>query len=246
MRRLHLFWAFPENWDKKTAPIVAFFPLDMDPEERKTIPAFDANGNRIELSNHDATVATQRPVLVITYNERSGIDGKVKSGVMIDNNNGILTPLQATASFNVNNKNSTTLSSVATRMTITYVKVPSSQHSASDEPWGQGGTEWIVCTDHYSIVPPGALDWVGKVGDLGAYAPSYTPNFQYYIAPTRHLHIKYFEDDYTVGYYDIFDDWWGWHIIDGIGGAFIQTGVYHRTESFPGGVSTDATYVLAP
>lgn len=75
---LHLFWAFPANWDRKTSPVVAFVPLDQNPKTRQSIPAFDAKGNRIDFDKN-GNLARQRPVLIITFNERTSADGTVKS-----------------------------------------------------------------------------------------------------------------------------------------------------------------------
>jgi len=77
---IHLFWAFPANWDRKTTPIVAFVPMDGDPEKRASIPAFDAKGNRYELGRDGAT-AKQRPILIITFNERTKLSGESKNNV---------------------------------------------------------------------------------------------------------------------------------------------------------------------
>ena len=88
---IHLFWAFPANWDKKTTPLVAFVPMDGDPEKRKSVPAFDAKGNRIEIDSHDPTFAKQHPVIVITFNERTLADGSKKPGLIIPNAQGRVT-----------------------------------------------------------------------------------------------------------------------------------------------------------
>jgi Protein of unknown function (DUF3103) len=76
---LHLLWAFPSNWDKKTTPLVAFVPLDASVKTRKSIPAFDAQGNSFIV---DEATARQRPVLVVTVNERTDVTGKVREGMM--------------------------------------------------------------------------------------------------------------------------------------------------------------------
>jgi len=79
---LHLFWMYPSRWDKKTTPLVAFVPFDVDPDTRKSIPAFDSKGNRYEL-DREGKLAKERPVAVITFNERTNLDGKVRIDKLI-------------------------------------------------------------------------------------------------------------------------------------------------------------------
>jgi hypothetical protein len=74
---LHLFWMYPSGWDKKTTPLVAFVQFDINPKNRTSVPAFDAQGNRFEIGK-DAELAKKRPVIVINVNERTNINGKVK------------------------------------------------------------------------------------------------------------------------------------------------------------------------
>jgi len=81
---LHLFWMYPSQWDKKTVPFIAFVPRDVDPGTLKSIPAFDANGNRYTLeANGD--LAKKHPVIVIAFNERTTIDGRKKLGLLMVN-----------------------------------------------------------------------------------------------------------------------------------------------------------------
>jgi hypothetical protein len=75
---LHLFWAFPQNWDKKTTPIVAFTAFDVNPKTRTKVFAYDSKGNRIELDSRNADVAKKRPVIVLAFNERAMKDGSPK------------------------------------------------------------------------------------------------------------------------------------------------------------------------
>jgi hypothetical protein len=81
---VHLFWIYPSNWDKKTTPLVAFVPRDVDPETLTRVPAFDAQGNRFELDGKGA-LAKQRPVIVVTFNERTTIAGEIKNGLILPN-----------------------------------------------------------------------------------------------------------------------------------------------------------------
>jgi hypothetical protein len=78
---VHLYWAFPENWDKKTTPLVAFVPLDANPETRASIPGFDSKGNKVEFDK-DGKLAKNRPVIVITFNERTLLNGQKKRGLI--------------------------------------------------------------------------------------------------------------------------------------------------------------------
>jgi hypothetical protein len=243
---VHLFWAFPANWDKKTTPLVAYFPLDGDPEQRKTIPAFDAKGNRYELDNHDPSVAKQRPILVVAFNERTGVDGSVKQGLLVMDNSGQrIVPFQSAPTNNIEKslKSGKSLTAAATTMIINWVTVPS-QAGAVDEPWGEGGTEWIAGVDKYSSEAGAGYVWSGFTTTvLGPYQALYTPTRQFYIAGSWYVHIKYFEDDFTPNQYDIFDDWYGWHKIEPPS-APIQVGNYDRTESFGGGWATTANYTF--
>jgi hypothetical protein len=77
---LHLFWMYPSGWDKKTTPLVAFVPFDVNPKTRTSIPAFDAKGNSFELSK-DGALAKKRPIIVITINERTQQSGKLTEGI---------------------------------------------------------------------------------------------------------------------------------------------------------------------
>jgi hypothetical protein len=74
---LHLFWMYPSQWDKKTTPLVAFLPFDQNPNTRTSIPVFDSKGNRFEL-DRNCTLAKQRPVIILNYNERTKINGETR------------------------------------------------------------------------------------------------------------------------------------------------------------------------
>jgi hypothetical protein len=84
---IHLFWAFPDNWDKKTAPLVAFVPRDIDPLTLRSITAFDAKGHARIIAN-DGIIAKKLSIIVITFNERTDMGGKVKSGLILSNSVG--------------------------------------------------------------------------------------------------------------------------------------------------------------
>ena len=209
---LHLFWAFPANWDKKTTPIVAYFPLNAgDPEKLKTVPAFDSKGNRIELDNYDPTVAKQRPVIFVALNERSSVNGEVKSGLMVVNADG--TRIVPAASQNIpDKKGGAMVQAAASNVRVNWVTVPSASAGASDEPYGQGGTEWIHTFKGQDPLD-GWLPWQNF--DMGPYTAQYTPNAVYSLqlrwGLALNIEFKYFEDDFTAGSWDIFDDWYGVH-----------------------------------
>lgn len=81
----HLWWDRPELWDKKTAPLVGFTPVDVDNDHIKELDAFDADGNRYKIN---AKTALTRPVVIITKNERVTRDGKLKRAYYKGNGNG--------------------------------------------------------------------------------------------------------------------------------------------------------------
>ncbi len=88
---LHLFWMYPSTWDKKTTPLIAFVPWDVDPDTRQSIPAFDSKGNRFEL-DRKGELAKKRPIVVVTVNERVGLNGGRKDIVGVsheDNANSV-------------------------------------------------------------------------------------------------------------------------------------------------------------
>lgn len=72
---LHLFWIFPENWDKKTTPVVAFRAIGA---KGGFITAYDSKGVSMQSSKE---LAQKRPVLVIAFNERTTIDGNLKPSI---------------------------------------------------------------------------------------------------------------------------------------------------------------------
>ncbi|MFC7500950.1 DUF3103 family protein [Nocardioides sp. GCM10030258] len=70
--------AVPSNFDSwdpdKFAPLVAYLPQSVDDNDLKTIRAYDAAGNVVEL---DAHVEPSQPVIVLGLNERTDETGKV-------------------------------------------------------------------------------------------------------------------------------------------------------------------------
>ncbi len=142
---LHLFWMYPSKWDKKTTPLVAFVPMDMDPALRKSIPMFDSKGNRYEL-DQVCTIAKERPVLIITYNERTYLNGTKKS-LAFAGSHEQMSPVNGTYTFSTpvttnlkkNNGQLTaaTLNQKLEQVTITY---PYNK----DEAWSGGVEFWVV------------------------------------------------------------------------------------------------------
>lgn len=46
------------------------------------------------------------------------------------------------------------------------------------------------------------------------------------------IHFKYYEDDFNVGHYDIFDDWYGHHQFPAsYPGPYYPTGGFQKTEA---------------
>jgi hypothetical protein len=231
---LHLFWAFPANWDKKTTPIVAYFPLNAgDPEKLKTVPAFDSKGNRIELDNYDPTVAKQRPVIFVTLNERSSLNGEVKSGLMVVNADGTL--IVPVASQNIpDKKGGATVQAAVSNVRINSVTVPSATTGDIDEPYGQGTTEWIGTAQNCS--PFGNWETPWSLINLGSYQATYSPMFVHSLNTQAgiaiQVHFKYYEDDFNVGVYDIFDDWYGWHQFSALANPS-GAGTYWPAQTLP-------------
>lgn len=134
---LHLFWAFPKNWDKKTAPLVAFLPFDPNV---KYATAFDSKGNRYQLDRNNPTVAKQRPVLVVGINERTEINGSLKKSLPKADKKLLGAGLQAD-----------TYSSYVILKDIFFSSVPLdySPIGIYDE-WGAGEPEFHICVQDYT------------------------------------------------------------------------------------------------
>jgi hypothetical protein len=73
--KLHIYWYQPEKWDGKTTPLVAYTPIDKQLGNRTEAPAFDTQGNALTVNEK---IMNERPVIVITRNERTNSDGQVK------------------------------------------------------------------------------------------------------------------------------------------------------------------------
>jgi hypothetical protein len=72
--KLHIYWYQPEKWDGKTTPLVAYTPIDRQLGNRTEAPAFDAQGNALTVNEK---IMNERPVIVITRNERTNSSGQV-------------------------------------------------------------------------------------------------------------------------------------------------------------------------
>ena len=73
---LHLYWHNAEKWDGKTAPLVAYTPLDEGTGQRKAEAiAVDAQGKITVLTEESVK---GQPVIVLTRNERTDKNGQVR------------------------------------------------------------------------------------------------------------------------------------------------------------------------
>jgi hypothetical protein len=81
---LHLFWMYPSAWDKKTTPIVVYTPVGQDPEKIQSADGFDAQGNRYIV---DREFAKHHPIIVLTFNERTNLNGQLLSNIISATNN---------------------------------------------------------------------------------------------------------------------------------------------------------------
>ncbi len=74
---VHLYWPYAEEWDGETAPLVGFAPLGVDLDMLTQVDGFDASGETVTITEEMTRV---RPVVFITYNERTDADGNVVLG----------------------------------------------------------------------------------------------------------------------------------------------------------------------
>ncbi len=227
---LHLFWMYPSTWDKKTTPLVAFVPMDSDPDARQSIPAFDSKGNRFDL-NRDAALAKNRPVVVITLNERATANGKLKEGKIASASHESIT--NGTKSITVgssnlaSNKKGSQLNTsyIATTIKVDWVDMTDLAHD--ELPW-DGGPEFefryfISVYDIYNANEPmyfWSYNFVGSTDQLSGSIrftkdaftnpansmtnPVSTGGFNQY---PKALEFQYYEDDGA----DLFDDYQGYH-----------------------------------
>jgi hypothetical protein len=78
---LHLFWMYPSKWDGKTTPLVAFVSCDQRYPSLQYITAFDSKGSSSKIMN-DTNLIKKRPIVVITFNERTDIQGRIKENLL--------------------------------------------------------------------------------------------------------------------------------------------------------------------
>jgi hypothetical protein len=119
---IHVYWYGASKWDGTTTPIVTFTPIDEQLGKRKEGIAYDAKGNSQIVTEE---VAKQRPVLVITRNERTDGEGRLKR-------------LQAEAAMrNAKPPKGSTQN--------TYIRIRLHSFSVTDpyEDWFSGGPEFV-------------------------------------------------------------------------------------------------------
>ncbi len=192
---LHLFWMYPSTWDKKTTPLIAFVPFDMDPDDRQSIPAFDSKGNRFEL-DRKGTLAKQRPVIVIALNERTNSNGSLRAGMVTATGEQIQNALVK--------GNSSTLQSTAYDFRIRVEQIDITYEVRGYESEWEGQQEFF-----YSYIWWGSYGHtVGWLGKSTASAPSFSRSDEYdMVAPS--VYFKYWEAD---GLW--WDDWLSTHQIN--------------------------------
>ena len=203
---LHLFWIYPSTWDKKTTPLVAFVPFNVDPDTRQSIPAFDSKGNHFELGRK-GELAKQRPIVVIAYNERTTIDGNGKSNMVkgASHESG-----EVSRTIRVGGKKGNTgfggestlsfVSGGSTSVTLNWVTVP----NISEEFIWDGGPEWIYTFQIGGRNSEGWEHWWPFTNHvLGGGFGTFTVNRSHNLVPpgnddaTLTAEFKYYEDDFT-------------------------------------------------
>jgi hypothetical protein len=206
---LHLFWMYPSRWDRKTTPLIAFVPFDVDPDTRKSIPAFDSKGNRYEL-DREGKLAKERPVVVITFNERTNLRGEIRSGLLTQspNSRNVLTPTDD----NGKPERSGQVASLPNNVRLNWVQI---DFSGDELPW-DGAAEfyygYIVSVPIPVVVAP--YEWLGfipmsqqqSVGRTYSLTASFGGVSTYGSSVT----FDYWEDDFIAGQ-DPTDDGMGTH-----------------------------------
>lgn len=214
---LHLFWAYPSQWDKKTTPLVAFVPFDIDPDERQSIPAFDSKGNRFEL-DRKGELAKKRPVLVIAVNERVSINGTRKEILAVSHEDGMRSVTLQTKGKSPNLTGSTTVN----RVRPNSVRID----FFGDEIWWDGGAEFEYAYEYRVRLigsPAGIIrTYYGGYRSIPSYA---TSSFSFSASDTYYHHPLFQDSDTETAldvkftYYEddgasIFDDYMGYHKMD--------------------------------
>jgi hypothetical protein len=224
---LHLFWMYPSGWDKKTTPLVAFVPFDVNPKTRTSIPAFDAKGNSFELSK-DGALAKQRPIIVININERTSVQGQVKNVFVAKSSESgsvSLQPISPTETQNKGKNGAATQSATSFSMTLTSVWFASSL--ALDELSWDGASEFFCVGAQNTQISHPTVGFTTSAREVGwaymgnlATGVTHTRNDAIgsgtigyysggYAEPSGFVH--WWEDDFVYGA-DPFDDDLGVHM----------------------------------
>ena len=184
---LHLFWMYPSQWDRKTTPLVAFVPFDVDPKTRQSIPAFDSKGNRFEL-DRKGELAKKRPVIVVAVNERTERDGTLRHNIVQQ------------ASQTANAKASTQAGVLLPKQDPTLQNVIANTYNISLKSatinraiWSDPDGEWEGSQEFYYLFECGETFyntnvWLGKdVNNLGWVNSLYFPNTQGNVTLVNHI-----------------------------------------------------------
>ncbi len=206
---LHIFWAFPENWDRKTTPLVAFNTIGT--KSKGAVTAYDSKGNSIQVNQQ---IAEKRPVLVIAFNERTAVDGTPKRNV------------QSIGAAGTRKANAATQSADDIVLSQAWFdsgnddgQHPGRKKEDLYDEWNEGPPEF---TCDVLLVEGGTRvqdNYLGNIG-LGMWTNVWYWN-QSYFPPLQQsfvigswpsgvgsLYIKYWEDDWWI-----FDDYVGAHTI---------------------------------
>ncbi len=182
--KLHLYWYMPEKWDGKTAPLVAYTPIDEKLGKRKDAPGYDANGKEYTITEE---IAKSRPIIILTRNERTEADGSIKKRA----------PQSIVGGFS---KNSSSLQSTYIRLRLESFSVPSSH-----EDWFSGGPEFVARFattqdgNNFSEYPgwdltgitPGECD--GRI--IGGWTGQWERSFYWDSTSHKTLYIQWTEED---------------------------------------------------
>ncbi len=133
---MHLYWAFAQNWDKKTTPLVAYISAGRQKSDiGKPLTGFDAEGNRYEITE---AMAKQRPVVVFTINERTTAKGELKTNMITPQNQ-------------ANVLNDKSVARVQNANRLIYINSMHLDPNANYDEWGNGTYEIFYDVDHEVI-----------------------------------------------------------------------------------------------
>jgi hypothetical protein len=194
--QMHLFWAFPQNWDKKTAPLVVYISAGRQKSDfGKPYTGFDAEGNQYNVTEE---IAKQRPVVVFAINERTKADGRLVAN--------LITPQNQLAQ-NVPHKMGT--STANSNRTININTMYLDPNGNYDE-WGNGTYEIFYDVEHEVVGGNGPY----YTARSQAHRPNYVgqTNFTYPLGVTLTLHGSnnhYSEYSSAInGYLGVIFRWW--------------------------------------